>query len=81
MTILQLLLIITALVIAVTLLAHTLWEVTREKHQKFTETLELHLANSRLQWEAEMLKAEPRTTCKLNGIPVPNCCKPGNSHV
>ena len=79
LTTIQLVLIITILAIACALLAYTLWEVSREKRKALLENMELHLANNRLHWETEMVKAELRTTCKVQGIPVPGCCQKNRS--
>lgn len=75
LTIPHLLMIIIALAITSALLAYILWEVTHEKRKALLENMELHLANNRLHWETEMVKAELRTTCHVQGIPVPGCCR------
>lgn len=74
----QLLLIITALAIAVILLAYMLWDISRQKHQLMLDNWELHLANSRTNWETEIMKAELRVICAQQGIPAPPYCK-GNT--
>lgn len=74
LTTLQLILIIAALSLACFLLVCTLREMIRDKHRAMQEIMELHLTNTRLNWEADMVRAELRTTCKLQGIPVPSCC-------
>lgn len=79
LTTLQLLLIVTALAVACVLLVCTLREMTRDKHRAMQEIMELHITNTRLNWEADMVRAELRTTCKLQGIPVPSCCRTDRS--